>query len=416
MLDAHTGLFSAIIVLHTSRLFRNVALARRYKDELRNKLNVEVLFVNQPVSDDPTGFMMETLNEMFDEYYLYQLRMWTTLGKQTRAQNGLYNGTLPFGYLPGEEGGVPVEHPTNAEGLRMAFRSYSTGRYSDREIAELLNQEGYRTTGNWGERVFTKDTVNRMLKNVFYLGHVKYKGELIPGQHPALIDQDLFDKCQEVRGQRRSKRRAFGQQRRVYVLAGLARCSECELTLRCMANNEHRYYRHTAEVRGYDCSVPGTTVRAEVLEERWTDVISAITLPEDWRQRIEELAGNADQREMVLKERAIVQEKLRRLKTMYRDLLIDDAEYRATHDQLQNRLDSLILPNSPHVVRAGEYLEQLGMLWASATLEEQRDVTRVLLKALYVDVVNERIIAIEPMPLFKALFSEFCDGIGVTIL
>ncbi len=91
-------------MLHTSRLFRNIALSRRYKDELRNKLNSKVLFVNQPVTDAPTGFIRETLNEMFDEYYLYQLRMWTALGKQTRAQKGLYNGTLPFGYAAGEEG------------------------------------------------------------------------------------------------------------------------------------------------------------------------------------------------------------------------------------------------------------------------------------------------------------------------
>jgi hypothetical protein len=332
-----------------------------------------------------------------------------------RAQKGLYNGTLPFGYMRGEDG-VPVAHLANAEGLRMAFRSYSTGRYSDRGIAELLNREGYRTTGNWGERPFTKDTVNRLLKNVFYRGYVKYKGELIQGQHPALIDQELFDKCQEVRAGRRNRARSMGETRRVYVLSGIARCSECELTLRCMSSKNQRYYRHTAHERGYDCSVPGTTVRAEVLEEQWADIISAVILPEDWRQRIEELAGNADQREAILKERAMIQEKLRRLKMMYRDLLIGDAEYRSTVDQLQTKLASLVLPNSPHVVRAGEYLEQLGMLWARATLEEQREVTRMLLKGLYVDVVNEQIVAIEPMPLFKTLFSEFCDDIGVTIL
>src|SRR5690606_3915638 len=181
MLDAHAGLFTAIIVLHTSRLFRNIALSRRYKDELRNRLNIEVLFVNQPMSDDPSGFMMETINEMFDEYYLYQLRMWTSLGKHTRAKNGMWNGTLPFGYMTDEETGLPVPHPTNAKGLVLAFEAYSTGRYSDGEIAELLNREGYRTTGNWGERLFTKDTVNRMLQNVFYLGMVKYKGETFPG-------------------------------------------------------------------------------------------------------------------------------------------------------------------------------------------------------------------------------------------
>lgn len=420
LFDAHAGLFSAILVLHTSRLFRNVALARRYKDELRNKLNIEVVFVNQPAVDpnDPSGFMMETINELFDEYYLYQLRMWTTLGKRTRAQQGLYNGTLPFGYMRGEHG-VPVAHPTDSEGLVMAFKAYSTGRYSDREIAELLNREGYRTTGNWGARPFTKDTVNRLLRNVFYLGYVKYKGERLPGQHPALIDQELFDRCQAVRGRRASKRRAYGHQRRIYVLAGLARCQECELTLRCMvtqSSGEHRYYRHTAAVRGYDCSVPGKVVRAAILEEQWTEIVSAITLPEDWKKRIEELAGDADQREAILREREQVQEKLRRLKLMYRDLLIDDGEYRTTCEQLQTRLAGLVLPDSPHLVKAGEYLENLGMLWAHATLQEQRDISRVLLKAVYVDVLGERIVAIEPLPIFRRLFTEFCAGIGVTIL
>ena len=53
-----------------------MGLARKYKDVLRNKLNIEVVSVNQPVIDssDPSAFMMEGVNELFDEYYLHQLR------------------------------------------------------------------------------------------------------------------------------------------------------------------------------------------------------------------------------------------------------------------------------------------------------------------------------------------------------
>jgi site-specific DNA recombinase len=419
LFDAHAGLFSAILVLHTSRLFRNVALARRYKDELRNKLNIEVLFVNQPLdANDGSGFMMETLNELFDEYYLYQLRMWTSLGKQTRAQKGLYNGTLPFGYVLGENG-IPESHPLNAAGLIMAFEAYSTGRYSDAQIAELLNREGYRTTGNWGTRLFTKDTVNRMLRNVFYLGYVKYKGQLIPGQHPALIDQALFDRCQEVRAQRSKRARSLGETRRVYVLAGLARCKDCGLTLRCYATNsagKWRYMRHTAQVRGYECPIGTVALRADRLEEQWAAIVSRIKLPADWKRRVEELAGDADQRRRVLQEREAIQEKLRRLKLMYRDLLIDDAEYRTTCDQLQGRLSGLVLPNSPQVAVAAEYLENLGSLWTHATLAEQRDITRVMLKAVYVDLQAGQIVAIEPHPIFRLILAEVCGGVGVAIL
>ena len=142
----------------------------------------------------------------------------------------------------------------------------------------------------------------------------------------------------------------------------------------------------------------------------------SIRLPEDWKRRIEALAGDADQRTRVLREREEVQEKLRRLKLLFRDLLIDDREYRASYDQLQGRLASLVLPNSPHIVKAGEYLENLGMLWSQATLEEQRDITRVMLKAVQVDVEEERIVAIEPTPIFQLLFQEFCQGLGVEVI
>ena len=61
-------------------------------------------------------------------------------------------------------------------------------------------------------------------------------------------------------------------------------------------------------------------------------------------------------------------------------------------------------------------LENLSMLWSQATLEEQRDITRVMLKALQVDVEAERIVAIEPTPIFQLLFQEFCQGLGVAVV
>lgn len=420
LLDAHAGLFQAIIVLHSSRFFRNVALARRYKDLLRNKLGIEVLFVHQPNPDpaDPMAFMVESINELFDEYYLHQLRFWTSLGKQTRAQQGLWNGTLPFGYITDKDG-VPIPHPENAQGLKMAFEAYSTGRYSDREIAELLNREGYLTTGNWGERKFTKDTINRVLKNEFYLGYTKYKGELYPGQHPALIEKELFDKCQEVRARRRKHSRALGQTRRVYIFSGLLRCHECGLTLRAYSTNSKgkwRYYRHTADERGYECSVPTMSVKHRDILEQWEKIIFSTILPDDWRKRIEELAGNADEQQAVLRERNEIQERLRRLKRLYKDLLIEDFEYRAEYEQLQRRLSSLVLPSSPHLVRAGEYLEGLSSLWQAATEKEKRDITKLLVIAIYVDVEQSCIVAVEPKAMFRILIVEICESLEIKVI
>lgn len=420
LMDAHAGLFQTVLVVSTSRFMRSVELARRYKDMLRNKLGIDIIFIDQPSFEpnDPASFMMEGINELFDEYYLHQLRFWTSLGKQTRAQQGLWNGTLPFGYITDKDG-VPIPHPENAVGIKLAFEAYSTGRYSDREVAELLNREGYRTTGNWGRRLFTKDTITPLLKNVFYLGYTKYKGEVYPGKHPPLISQELFDKCQEARSKRRAKRRTYGHQKRVYVLAGIARCHICELTLRCYATRskgQWRYYRHTAKDRGYECSVPSKYIRADVLEPQWGEIVANIKLPKDWQKRIEELAGDKDERASILREREAVQEKLRRLKIMYEDLLIEDSEYRAKRKQFQSTLASLVLPSMPHLVEAGEYLEEMSKIWAAATLAEQRDITRALLEEMYVDIEQDKIKRIKPNPVFRLLLHEVCNNFSVEVL
>jgi hypothetical protein len=37
------------------------------------------------------------------------------------------------------------------------------------------------------------------LRNRFYIGEVVFKGEVFPGQQPAILDRDLFDAVQAKR-------------------------------------------------------------------------------------------------------------------------------------------------------------------------------------------------------------------------
>jgi len=53
----------------------------------------------------------------------------------------------------------------NYEGPLLAFQE--TIEKGDREIAILLNSCGYKTTGNRGANLFSRDTVRDMLQNRF---------------------------------------------------------------------------------------------------------------------------------------------------------------------------------------------------------------------------------------------------------
>jgi len=85
-------------------------------------------------------------------------------------------------------------------------------------------------------------------------------------------------------------------------------------------------------------------------------------------------------------------------------------------DQLQSRIAASVPPDSPSVVEAGELLAKLGTLWEAATPEEQRDLTRLMVKDVYVDIVEQRITAIEPLPQFSFLLGEVCEGLEVEVL
>ena len=56
------------------------------------------------------------------------------------------------------------------------------------------------------------------------------------------------------------------------------------------------------------------------------------------------------------------------------------------------------------------------MLWNAATLAEQREITRMLIKAMYVDLEKGEIVSIEPQPIFRVLFVDICDDLGVEII
>ncbi|MBU0493484.1 MAG: recombinase family protein [Chloroflexi bacterium] len=152
----------------------------------------------------PEGRLFTYMIAIFSEYFSAAIAKHTTKVKLQRAIMGLHNGSLPFGYQRNSDG-VAIPNADEAPAVIEAFESYATGMFSDRDIATHLNQKGYRTSGHWGHNAFSKDTVSAMLRNSFYAGIVKHKGQEYPGQHEPLISEELFRRVQKVRKSRRTR-------------------------------------------------------------------------------------------------------------------------------------------------------------------------------------------------------------------
>jgi site-specific DNA recombinase len=104
--------------------------------------------------------------------------------------------------LPGTVKPIRACRKAEAERVRGIFRGYLKLGSLNRLMAELRNQgivtkvRTLRTEETVGGIPFTRGSLAHLLRNRFYIGEVSFKGEVLPGEQPAILDRDLFDAVQ----------------------------------------------------------------------------------------------------------------------------------------------------------------------------------------------------------------------------
>jgi len=106
-------------------------------------------------------------------------------------------GNLPLGYEM-KDGKIAVDEE-EAEQVRLIFRRYlEVG--SVNELVRDLRERNVRTktkklsTGaTRGGIPFGRGALYYLLSNHFYIGEVKYKNEILPGEQPPIMDRTLFE-------------------------------------------------------------------------------------------------------------------------------------------------------------------------------------------------------------------------------
>jgi site-specific DNA recombinase len=111
-------------------------------------------------------------------------------------------GNVPLGYDASER--ALVINPAEAETVRRIFALYRD-LGCVRRVKEEVDRLGLRTkrstTANGaarGGKPFSRGRIYKLLSSPIYTGQIAHKGQLYPGQHPALIDDETWT---AVRGQ-----------------------------------------------------------------------------------------------------------------------------------------------------------------------------------------------------------------------
>src|SRR5438034_1246804 len=116
-------------------------------------------------------------------------------------RKGLWvGGIAPLGYATKNRKIVVVEE--EAERVRTIFRRYLELGSLNLLMADLRERgivtkvRSLKTGRTIGGIPFTRGPLAHFLRNRFYIGEVAFKGEVLPGEQPAILDRDLFDAVQ----------------------------------------------------------------------------------------------------------------------------------------------------------------------------------------------------------------------------
>jgi site-specific DNA recombinase len=115
---------------------------------------------------------------------------------------------------------------------------------------------------------FTQGPLFSMLRNHFYLGEVKFKGEILPGSQPALLDRTLFEAVQQRLTEQWSHRTTTRIRTRA-LLAGLLFDDAGHRMILTYASRDrvrHRYYVSAPCIRGQTDEPVGSVTRVPASE------------------------------------------------------------------------------------------------------------------------------------------------------
>jgi DNA invertase Pin-like site-specific DNA recombinase len=199
--DVRSGKVDIIVVYKVDRLTRSLADFAKLV-ELFDQNCVSFVSVTQQFNTT-TSMGRLTLNVLLSfaqfEREVTSERIRDKIAASKRK--GLWvGGMAPLGYDTKDR--KISANRAEAERVRTIFRSYHRLGSLGLLMAEL-RAKGIVTkvrTLKTGETVggipFTRGPLAHLLRNRFYIGEVSFKGEVLAGEQPAIIDRDLFEAVQ----------------------------------------------------------------------------------------------------------------------------------------------------------------------------------------------------------------------------
>ncbi len=240
-----------------------------------------------------------------------------------KRRNGEWTGRATIGYLninkPNSETEKDVIPDPDKDYLILKlFELYATATYSMKNLRDEMHKLGLRSVGG---KALSVSMVDFILKNPFYYGMMKAKGQLLPHKYKPIISKELFDKCQQVRQNWGKKPFQYGA--KPFIFRGLLRCARCGCSMSPEIHKGRYIFYACTNARKELCSKKIYVPEADLLKPVYELLEAFSFIPEDAIQLIVEELKKSNE-----------------AKGLYHRTAIQSL--RAEYDSTQTRIDRLL--------------------------------------------------------------------------
>ncbi|MDR1611891.1 MAG: recombinase family protein [Planctomycetota bacterium] len=284
MIDIEAEKVDCIVVYKVDRLSRSLLDFARIMESLEKH---GVSFVSVTQQFNTTSSMGRLTLNILLSFAQFEREI---ISERTRdkiaatRRKGKWSGGMPIlGFDVDPRGGRLMANEDEAVRVRGIFDLYLE-RMSLTDTIKELDARGWGnkqwTTKKGRERggkPFTKNSLFKLLTNVLYIGKITYKDEVHDGEHPAIVDGEVFRRARALLRRNGTTGGKHVRNRFGALLKGLLRCVPCDsaMTHTHTKKGENRRYRYyvcqNAQKRGWhNCpskSIPAAEIERFVVEQ-----------------------------------------------------------------------------------------------------------------------------------------------------
>jgi site-specific DNA recombinase len=287
MADIEAGGIDCVVVYKVDRMSRSLLDFTRIMEALER---CRVSFVSVTQQFNTTSSMGRLTLNILLSFAQFEREI---ISERTRdkiaaaRRKGKWSGGKPIlGYDIDPQGRRLVVNEDEAARVRAIFELYLEHESLIPTVRELnarawtnkrwITKKGHAAGGS----PFNKHYLHCLLRNVLYIGRVTHKGEVHEGEHPAIVDEEVFRRAQQILKRNRVTGGRLVRNRFGAILKGLIRCVPCDCAMvhshTAKNGRRYRYYVCTnAQKRGWD-TCPSKSIPAHEIEGFVVDQIRGI--------------------------------------------------------------------------------------------------------------------------------------------